>query len=134
MCRLERAKRLNPDIVSLTDVQIRCMELLEDGRNICIRLPTGAGKTVIFMVPFVEAPVPTLVIIIVPLIALLHDQLRKLVNRVHIIDGHQWLLRRIQADRKKKISNAKFTPDPVGKTESVPVPDVDRGKTDFRNV
>lgn len=40
----------------------------------------------------------------------------------------------IQADRMKKISTAKFTPVPVGKTVSVPVPDVDRGKTYFRDI
>lgn len=40
----------------------------------------------------------------------------------------------IQANKMLKTSNLKFQSVPVGKTVAVPVPDVDRGRTDMRNI
>jgi superfamily II DNA helicase RecQ len=47
-----------------------------DGKNSLLVMPTGAGKSLCYMMP--AALLPGLTIVVSPLIALMHDQLRKL--------------------------------------------------------
>ena len=53
--------------------QLEAMDLVMQGRDVLVILPTGAGKSAIYQVPALLIPGPTL--IVSPLLALQHDQL-----------------------------------------------------------
>jgi ATP-dependent DNA helicase RecQ len=53
--------------------QLEAMDVVMQGRDVLVVLPTGAGKSAIYQVPALLIPGPTLVVS--PLLALQHDQL-----------------------------------------------------------
>ena len=53
--------------------QLEAMELVMQGRDVLVILPTGAGKSAIYQVPALL--IPGLTLVVSPLLALQHDQL-----------------------------------------------------------
>ncbi|WP_251152183.1 RecQ family ATP-dependent DNA helicase [Cellulosimicrobium sp. Marseille-Q4280] len=58
--------------------QAEAISALLDGHDVLLVLPTGAGKSAVYQLPGLELPGPTLVVS--PLIALQHDQMRSLLE------------------------------------------------------
>lgn len=58
--------------------QAEAISALLDGHDVLLVLPTGAGKSAVYQLPGLELPGPTLVVS--PLIALQHDQVRSLLE------------------------------------------------------
>ncbi|CAH0395182.1 unnamed protein product [Bemisia tabaci] len=78
------AKAINPQIEYLKPQQLEAMNHIVNGRNTCLRLPTGFGKTIVFVVPFMV--MPRIVVLCVPLVALLNDMFAKLRKAVRILN------------------------------------------------
>lgn len=63
------------------------MEAIYRGENVCLRFPTGYGKTSCFDVPFMIRK--AIVIIVVPLVALLLDMFTKVRGIISSIDRRE---------------------------------------------
>ncbi|CAH0748605.1 unnamed protein product [Bemisia tabaci] len=79
------ARIVNKDIASLTKVQLEGITSILDGKDTVLRMPTGSGKTITYIIPPLIVP-PKVVIVLVPLIALLEDLFMRLHSKIHIID------------------------------------------------
>ena len=72
-------KAFNTNIHALKDHQVRAIDSLMDGKDCMCCLPTGYGKSLIYeLLPFVDKG--CLVIVIVPLNAIIEQQLKKLIE------------------------------------------------------
>jgi ATP-dependent DNA helicase RecQ len=72
---VEQLAREQFGVTRLRDHQLQVLAHLGEGRDVLAILPTGAGKTLCYGVPALLAPGITLVI--APLVALMHDQVRR---------------------------------------------------------
>lgn len=66
-------------------MQIDAIKCLLQKHNTALRMPTGSGKTVCYLTPSLISA-PSIVIILVPLIALLEDLFFRLHAKINLID------------------------------------------------
>ncbi|CAH0392748.1 unnamed protein product [Bemisia tabaci] len=81
---LEAARRVDETITSLRTTQTAAIIAVYNNDNVCLRFPTGYGKTLCFVAPFMVRQ--SIVIIVLPLVALLLDMFQKLRQAVACID------------------------------------------------
>ncbi|WP_019806265.1 RecQ family ATP-dependent DNA helicase [Saccharomonospora halophila] len=75
---LDRVAEESFGVAALRPEQRRAMEAVLDGRDVLLVLPSGAGKSLVYQVPTVFLPGPT--VVVSPLIALQRDQLGHLAD------------------------------------------------------
>ena len=95
--KLQEAAAATFGWTELRPEQLDAMELVMQGRDVLVILPTGAGKSAIYQVPALLIPGPTL--IVSPLLALQQDQLEGIdtseapeavaVNSTQVQDEHR---------------------------------------------
>lgn len=71
-------------MLNLKAEQLEAMKHILEGKNVCLRFPTGFGKTNSFVVPLIIRK--SIVVVILPLISLVVDMFNKLKNRVAVIN------------------------------------------------